>query len=106
MVGERPEQRHAAATIRESVEQRMGKGAEEEKRERSSVAASEERKQRGTGEGEDDRMREAAMTVWRAVRNPAEEPERVEVGEDRGDDRGNGHARRSVPRLQKRDCGV
>src|SRR5216684_4172133 len=80
--------------------------AEEEKRERPPVATGDEGKQGGTGEGKDDRMREAAMTVRRAVRNTVPEAERVDVRKNRSDDGGNGHACGCVARAQERDSGV
>src|SRR5258708_32689344 len=69
VVIEGPEQGHAAAAVRQGVEQRVGNGAEEEKRERAPVATGAEGKQAGTGEGKNYPMREAAMTVRRTDRN-------------------------------------
>src|SRR6266446_1225210 len=106
VVVEGPQQRYAAAAVRQGVEQRVGNGAQEEKRERPPVAAGDEGEQRGAGEGEDDRMREAAMTVRRAVRDAVAEAERVDVRKNRGDDGGDGHARGRVSRAQEGDSGM
>lgn len=84
----------------------MRDGAEEEEGERARVSPRDERQEERRCEREGDGMGESAVAVRRAVGDAELEGDGVEVGEDRGHDRGDGDARGRVARLQKGRGGM